>query len=354
MKGCEKMISVSVIVPCYNMENYIDQCMDSLINQTLKSIEIILVNDASQDSTIEILRRYEEQYENVIAIDSPVNLKQGGARNLGLDIARGKYIGFVDPDDWIDREMYEKLYHFAEENNYEIAKCYLCRIQKISDSVHTTMLGDDIAIIELTGHGDTAMYEKIVDARCSEFGVCDAIFNKSFLLEHRLRFPEHVFYEDAYFSFFTNYLTSKRGTLEEVLYYYFSRDDSTEGRRNDVSGYEDLLESKKLLLKDIRDRGLLDNDRDKIEEYFIFRYYISVQTAISRFDILPVKLLNKLSKFMLTNFPNYQQNKYYVEGSDLHKIILQLLKLNDLDPVCLRNTIQEDKELYSVIYLTLM
>ena len=344
------MISVSVILPCYNMKDYIDQCMDSLINQTLKNIEIILVNDASQDCTLEILRRYEKQHENVIVIDSPINLKQGGARNLGMDIAKGKYIGFVDPDDWINGTMYEKLYHFAEENNYEFVKCYHSRVQKIFNNVNTVTLGNDASIIDFTEPKNSAVYKKLSDVRYAGFAIWDSIFDREFLAANKIRFPEHVFHEDAYFSFFTDYFASRKGTFKEVLYYYLLRYNSTESKRNDISSCENLLTSIRMLLKEITAREILDKDKDKIEEYFINRYYVASYTTILNFDTPPAEFLKNLSKLILRYFPDYQKNKYCIEGTELHKTILQILRLNDIDPLCLCNTIQEDEELRTFIH----
>ncbi|WP_294594847.1 glycosyltransferase family 2 protein, partial [uncultured Rikenella sp.] len=96
-----KEYKVSVIVPCYNAEQFLTRCLDSLVNQTLEGIEIICVNDASPDNGIAILRDYETRYPNVVVIDLKENVRQGGARNRGIEIARGEYIGFVDADDWV-------------------------------------------------------------------------------------------------------------------------------------------------------------------------------------------------------------------------------------------------------------
>ena len=341
------MISVSVIVPCYNMEEYVDRCMTSLLNQTLENIEIILVNDASQDNTLEILKRYEEQYENVIVIDSRINLKQGGARNLGMDTAKGKYIGFVDPDDWIDETMYEKLYQIAEEKNCEIVKCYLDRVQELFDNVGDLIVEDDIVTIDSSIEGNITVYAKGIESRHSGFGVCDAIFKRELLLENKLRFPENIFCEDSYFRFFTDYFAPRQAILEEVLYYYFFRKNST----TNISGAEELLASKLLLLKDITDRGFLDSDKDSIEAYFINRYYHSIYISVEKDTDPPIETLTKLSNFMLKHFPNYQNNKHYLDKSGANEFVLRILKLNDMDPSALWNLIQEDKSIKKIMTL---
>lgn len=113
---------ISVIVPIYNVEKYLKKCIDSIINQTLKDIEIILVDDGSTDNSPKILDDYAKKDKRVKVIHKE-NGGQGSARNEGLNIARGKYIGFVDSDDWIDLNMYEELYKDIVENNSDISVC---------------------------------------------------------------------------------------------------------------------------------------------------------------------------------------------------------------------------------------
>ena len=110
----EKTVKLSVIIPVYGVEKYLQACIDSVVNQTMKDIEFIFVNDASLDGSLEILRENERKYPDLICvIDSKENLMQGGARNLGIRAARGEYVGFIDSDDFIHPEMYEKLYNKA-------------------------------------------------------------------------------------------------------------------------------------------------------------------------------------------------------------------------------------------------
>lgn len=118
----KKNIKVSVIVSVYNAEKYLHQCIGSILNQTLKNIEIILVNDGSTDSSLSICREFEKNDSRVIV----VNKKNGGtgtAYNSGLLKSHGEYIGFMDSDDWIEKKMYEKLYEIASEKNADIVRC---------------------------------------------------------------------------------------------------------------------------------------------------------------------------------------------------------------------------------------
>ena len=116
-------MKLTIIVPVYNTasDNKLSFCLDSLVNQTISDYEIIAVNDASTDNSLEILEDYRDRYpEKFRVINSEVNLRQGGARNLGIKAARGEWIGFIDSDDWITPDCYEKVIHKGEETGADV------------------------------------------------------------------------------------------------------------------------------------------------------------------------------------------------------------------------------------------
>ena len=124
-------IAVSVIVPIYNVEKFLKRCLDSIINQTLKDIEIICVNDGSTDGSAEILDQYKNLDNRIIVL----NCKNQGpsvARNTGMKIARGEYVSFVDSDDWIDNDFLEKLYVAAKKHDADAACTYINRVYKLN------------------------------------------------------------------------------------------------------------------------------------------------------------------------------------------------------------------------------
>ncbi|HFD6724085.1 TPA: glycosyltransferase family 2 protein, partial [Enterococcus faecium] len=110
---------VSVIVPIYNVEKYLRKCVDSLLSQTLKEIEIVLVDDGSPDASGEIADEYQKKYSNVKTIHRE-NGGLGPARNTGIENATGEYVAFLDSDDWVESDMYEKLYLVASKENADI------------------------------------------------------------------------------------------------------------------------------------------------------------------------------------------------------------------------------------------
>lgn len=120
------MPKVSIIVPVYNTEKYIGDCIQSILQQSLKDIELILVNDCSTDHSIEILKQYKQNDNRITIIDLPENMGVGvgGARNKGIELSSGEFISFIDLDDVIKSDMLENLYAHAKKDNAEIVLCY--------------------------------------------------------------------------------------------------------------------------------------------------------------------------------------------------------------------------------------
>ena len=128
---------ISVIVPVYNTEKYLERCVKSLIQQTYRNIEIILVNDGSMDKSFEICKKLQEKYKNIILI----NKKNGGlssARNAGIEVANGEYIAFLDSDDWVTQDCYEYMLNLAVTNNAEIADIMVSQVKSKDDNVLST------------------------------------------------------------------------------------------------------------------------------------------------------------------------------------------------------------------------
>ena len=128
------MAKVSIIVPVYNVEKYIEKCLKSLVNQTLKDIEIIIVNDGTKDNSQRIVDKYTKKYDFVKSY-----IKENGglssARNYGLKYANGEYIAFVDSDDYVDKDMYEIMYNKAKSNDFDVVVCNLKYIYDSSASL---------------------------------------------------------------------------------------------------------------------------------------------------------------------------------------------------------------------------
>lgn len=206
---------LSIIVPVYNTENYLEKCLDSILNQTLKNIEIICVNDGSTDHSADILHDYAEKDSRIIVIEQK-NKGLGAARNIGISKAQGIYIGFVDSDDFIAPTMYEKLCEKAHKFNSDIV---LTNINLyFTDSGETRPFREQQFYQSMSEAG---YFSAIEHPKILQFiGVWDRIYRKSFLDEYHLLNPENRIYEDVLFTVQTCTYAHRISLVNECLYYY--------------------------------------------------------------------------------------------------------------------------------------
>lgn len=205
---------VSVIIPAYNVEKYLERCLMSLIKQTLLEIEIIVIDDGSTDKTLEIAREF-EKLDARIKVLSQTNQKQGAARNRGLEVAKGEFIGFVDADDWVDLDYFEKMYNAATKHNVNIAAANATRDYSSKVKIHLKLEQ------EQTFYGAN----DIVKAIKNNLVVHSKIFR--FDRIKNLRFPEGVFYEDAPYAIRAIDMSNSLVTIPNTTYHYFSNQNST-------------------------------------------------------------------------------------------------------------------------------
>lgn len=204
------MKKVSIIIPAYNCEKTLVECLSSVVNQTLKDIEIIIVNDASTDSTWDIILQCEAQFpELIMAINSEQNKGAGGARNIGLMYAGGEYIGFVDSDDVVVPNMFEKLYNEAKRGNYDMVDSGYYSEEKDIAIVHTA----DENTGELNGRKRS---ELIVSGGY----LCSRIFKRELLTEGDIFFRENVILEDCEYLMYIINKAKRVGNVKEILYNY--------------------------------------------------------------------------------------------------------------------------------------
>lgn len=195
---------VTIIVPAYNAERHIRPCLNSLIGQSLHNIEIIIVDDGSTDYTGRIADMYAEQNSRIIAVHQE-NAGQGFARNAGLAIANGKYIGFVDSDDWVDSSMFEELFNLAEESNVEavFSGFKVVSNESVCRTVVNPFAGKLLkAEEELFGYRKYLYGGSPEDERCDPVpvSVWCSLYSSSFLASNHLKFGDIKHYEDAIFN----------------------------------------------------------------------------------------------------------------------------------------------------------
>lgn len=205
-------MKVSIIVPVYNAEKFLPKCLDSLVNQSIDDYEVILINDGSKDSSAEIIESYKKKYPEIINAVTVENGGQGRARNIGIKMAKGKYLGFADSDDWVSPDMFKHMYEKAEEENADLT---VCDIEECYDdgSSRTINMSRYERLIKI----DTAVWDKLI---------------RRDLVED-VYFPEgKVWYEDLSFVIKIALKSKKQARLPESLYFYRVGQESTMNNNN--------------------------------------------------------------------------------------------------------------------------
>ena len=280
-------ISISIIIPIYNCSQYLEKCLTSVVNQTLKDIQIICINDGSKDNSLEILNEFCTKDQRIEIINLNENKGQSFARNLGLDIAKGDFIGFVDADDFVDLDYYEKLYNEAVKNNCEIVMAGILLHKrsgktKIIDNFENKILSDNNEKISHLNNGST----------------CTKIFSNNLINKHKIRFPENLIYEDNVFLIKAVLNSTKICTLHDCLYNYLNNSQST--MQSDNNALKKNTSRDKILEILIDLFGNFNELKGSVKYKFIYR---SIYRDISLKNVLKTKnqraLLTKiyLSKF---------------------------------------------------------
>lgn len=217
MKGRENnMPKISIIVPVYNVENYLRKCLDSLMSQTVTDYEVICINDGSTDSSLEILREYEARYPRIRVI-SKENEGYGKTMNLGVEEARAPYIGIVESDDFVKPEMFEKLYCAITSYQADLVKCNFFRYRgKDGENIDYSHEYSD----ELYGQViEPINYPKLYNAHSS---IWAALYNKQFLNDNNIQFNETpgASFQDISFQFKILSSAKKMMIIQDALLYY--------------------------------------------------------------------------------------------------------------------------------------
>lgn len=323
------VMKLSIVVPVYNMasDNKLRFCLDSLVSQTISDYEIIAVDDASTDESVDILREYEAAYPwKFKVIQSYENRKQGGARNKGIEAARGKWIGFVDSDDWIAPDMYEKLITKAEETGADVVGCDYSMVQEHTMDIGKLMPNNTM---DQTGVLDHEKYKKLV---MNPGSMVIKVYLKQVVDENNLCFPENTFYEDncaspIWMLHFTHF-----EKVEEPLYYYYQHDASTVHEIS-MEKCEARLAMGIRLLEKARRCGFFKLYRNEFEFAFSKLYYMNTLfTYMLGVKKHKLSFLRQIADGMKHEFPDFQNNTYYQSAFDEEQKKLAAMHMKS--PLC--------------------
>ncbi len=323
---------VSVLVPICNVEKYLYQCLESLVNQTLKDIEIICINDGSTDSSLSIINDFAKNDKRIVIVDKP-NSGYGDSMNCGLRIAKGEYIGIVESDDFVDRDMFEQLYELTSNGSIDIVRSNYYKYWHDKGDAESF-------------HAESSNYEKIIDFTQEKEllmippAIWSAIYRKGFLVDNKINFlpTPGASYQDTSF-FIKTLFMAKKVIYTESRYLHYRQD-------NAFSSVKQCALAKALFVHTEFDEA------DQYLKRFPERYalveniYNTKKLKTFLWNLCRVddkkgylKIMLEASRDIL-NTNNYDK-RYFTE---LEHIILKCLKNNSVNKICILLKIKKFKQ----------
>ena len=291
------MIKVSIIVPFYNVENYIEKCLQSLVNQTLEDVEIILVNDGSQDGTKEIAKQFVEKYPNKIMYLEKENGGLSDARNYAIPYAKGEYIAFLDSDDYVEANMYEEMYNKAKEENLDYVECdFLWEYPDKS--------------LESKGKQYSNKKEMFIYTRVVAW---NKLIKREIVQENHLEFPRGYRYEDVEFFYKLLPLIHNYGIVQKPFIHYVQRVNSISNVQNTRT--KEIIDVLGHVIDYYKRNQLFDEYKEEIE--YTYTRYILCSSMLRMVMIENRKerkeIINLAWKSLNTQFTNWKENIYLKE-----------------------------------------
>jgi len=305
------MIKLSIIVPVYNMaaDGKLEYCINSLLNQTLKEIEIIAVDDASTDNSAEILKQFEKDNpEKFRVILSPENHKQGAAKNLGIKASKGEYLGFMDADDWALDVMYERLYDLAVATGADMVGCDLCHV-----SEHTMEVTERIPCnkAEQTGILDHEKYEKLF---LDPGPLVTKIYKREIFFEPEFEFPSDMFFEDNATGVELYRRVKHFEYIPESMYFYLQHAGSTVHVIT-KERCEHRLEAMRIMVSYAKKYNYLEEFHTVLEYKFMNLFYQNTLFSYMQDDRKKdLSFIQKMGREMKETFPDFMENPYFIKN----------------------------------------
>lgn len=299
------MVKVSVIIPVYNSEKYLNKCLDSLVNQTLRDIEIIIVNDGSTDNSEKIIKSYLN--DSRINYFAQENQGQAAARNRALKLAKGEYISFVDSDDYVDLNMLEELYN-AANSMYDIVVC---------DFYQTYLNGENIdeycSILKKS--------EGVISCKDYLFagaGPWNKIYKRNFLMDNNFNFPEGIVYED-YASIPTLAIYNPKIYYVKMAFlHYVQSEESTMRATAYRKKFENIFDASYYLYDHMKNHGFDE------ELTYLLAYHFLYLGSLNFYRFGKYEKIDLISNFMKDHFPKWYNNKYVRELKLKERILMRL------------------------------
>lgn len=303
------MYKISVIIPVFNSSLCLDHCLSTVINQTLEDIEIILIDDGSTDNSLNIIKNYAKKYNN-IKYTSKKNEGQAIARNIGIQMASGEFITFIDSDDYVELNMLEKLYNIAKSENSDIVLCNY--VEEYSNK--------NIEKKSLYIEADNINKSYILCVA----GPCSKIINSDIFKKNDIKFLEGNIYEDLAIIPTLALYSNKISYCNEILYHYVIRQNSTMNQTKYNQKLESIFNVMDYLYTNFKDKGY-----DEELEFLYINHLL--YAGCGRF--LKYKNTNnmilKINEIMNSKFPNCMENKYFKTQNKVYKLTCKIFASNN-------------------------
>ena len=301
------MPEISVIVPVYNAAKHIITCIDSLLSQTLPDLEVILIDDHGSDGSIDLVKKHIENHEkkNIFRFfETGVNSGPGEARNIGIKMAAGEYLAFVDSDDWIEPDMYSELYEAAKKQNADLCCCQAWQDDALAKKPRVLKL----PAVEQGSfiHENKAYFLANYTAYFWTF-----IYKRDFLYQNKIIFPPEKTAEDSYFIACSILCAKRLSRVDKPLYHYVIHSDSLSRQKNDArcKNRQKVFER---LFDFAEKQNLYVPFQAELDYIYIKKAYITgAADYIGNAEKASKNVLKALKISLEQQIPDYKKNRYY-------------------------------------------
>lgn len=305
-----KKIDVSVIVPVYNVEKYLEKCLESLVNQKFNNYEVIVVNDGSPDNSQNIIDKYVENYPELIRGYKKENGGLSSARNYGLKKAKGEYVSFVDSDDYVKADYLSLLYDKAKLGNYDIVVCDIIRKYENNEEILNCYFDKNNTVVKNLLVSLPAAWNKI--------------YKKNLFIDNNIYYPDKLYYEDLATTGRLLISAKNVAYIDEPLYYYIDREGSIMNQKQYNPKMADTFKSLEILTKYCKDNNYYNEYKDEIEYLYISHLLHDCSLRVYRYEE-GKEVIKNIVCFMKNNYLNWRKNKYFKEKIWKYRVVCWLI-----------------------------
>lgn len=297
------MPDVSIIVPIYNAEKYLKKCLDSLVNQSKKELEFILINDGSTDNSEEIIKSYKDKR---IKYFKNKNQGIGKTRNFGIEKSTGKYLMFLDSDDYLDTSACEKLYEKAKKEKLDMVVFDFYRVEN-----------EKLVPVIIPNFKNSSLKENPNLLLDINLGPCNKLIKREIIVENNTKFLENLKYEDTTFVVETINNSKKIGKLNEFLHYYVIHSNSETTVRDER--VFDIIKIVDIIRKYFKNKDYIQETVNKLTVRILTNY--TIQQRNQQDKKVGMKFIDEAFAYLKKEVPDYKDNKYYQSRGKLKQTI---------------------------------